>query len=121
MAGNSSGGASGNRAGNLIIFGMPAVTGITLSGNSSFVGAIYAPEAVLTLNGGGNAKFQVSLKFRLFKENTTTPFLEKLYLAYSQTSLWAIGKSSAPFYDSSYPPRFFSLDAELSQWPFRTF
>ena len=55
MAGNSSGGASGNRAGNLVIFGLPAVTGITLSGNSSFVGAVYAPEAVLTLNGGGNA------------------------------------------------------------------
>jgi outer membrane phospholipase A len=70
-------------------------------------------------NGGGNAKFQVSLKFRLFKENTTTPFLEKLYLAYSQTSLWAIGKSSAPFYDSSYRPSFFFLDDEVSQWPFR--
>ncbi len=54
MAGNSSGGASGNRAGNLIIFGLPAVTSITLSGNSTFVGAIYSPEAVLTMNGGGN-------------------------------------------------------------------
>ncbi len=53
MAGNSSGGASGNRAGNLLIFGLPAVTSITLSGTSTFVGAVYAPEAVLTLNGGG--------------------------------------------------------------------
>jgi len=35
--------------------GLPAVTGITLSGTSSFVGAIYSPEASLTLNGGGNA------------------------------------------------------------------
>jgi hypothetical protein len=26
-----------------------------LSGTSSFIGAIYAPEAVLTLNGGGNS------------------------------------------------------------------
>ena len=33
---------------------MPGVTGITLSGNSSFVGVVYAPEATLTLNGGGN-------------------------------------------------------------------
>lgn len=70
-------------------------------------------------SGGTNAKFQVSLKFRLFNENTTTPFLEKLYLAYSQTSLWAIGQSSAPFYDSSYRPSFFFLDDEVSQWPFR--
>lgn len=70
-------------------------------------------------NGGGNAKFQVSLKFRLFNENTTTPFLERLYFAYSQTSLWAIGQSSAPFYDSAYRPSFFFLDDEVSQWPFR--
>jgi len=55
LSGNKSGGASGNRAGNLIVMGLPAVTGITLSGTSSFVGAIYSPEASLTLNGGGNA------------------------------------------------------------------
>jgi hypothetical protein len=55
MAGNSNGGASGNRPENLYVYGLPAVTSITLSGSSSFVGAIYAPEAVLTLNGGGNA------------------------------------------------------------------
>jgi hypothetical protein len=54
MGGNSNGGASGNRPENLWIYGGPGVTGITLSGNSSFVGVIYAPEATLTLNGGGN-------------------------------------------------------------------
>lgn len=54
LGGNSSGGASGNRPGNLIVYGLPAVTSITLSGKSSFIGAIYAPEATLTLNGGGN-------------------------------------------------------------------
>jgi outer membrane phospholipase A len=70
-------------------------------------------------SGGTNAKFQVSLKFRLFNEDTTIPFLEKLYLAYSQTSIWAIGQSSAPFYDSSYRPSLFFLDDEVSQWPFR--
>ena len=55
LAGNNSGGAAANRPENLYVFGYPAVTSITLSGNSSFVGAIYAPEAMLTLNGGGNA------------------------------------------------------------------
>ena len=55
LAGNNSGGASANRPENLYVFGYPAVTSITLSGNSSFVGAIYAPAAELTLNGGGNA------------------------------------------------------------------
>jgi outer membrane phospholipase A len=41
-------------------------------------------------NGPTNAKFQVSLKFRLFNPDTQTRFLDKLYIAYSQTSIWAI-------------------------------
>jgi hypothetical protein len=40
---------------NLIIYGLPTLTSITLGGNSAFIGAIYAPEAALTLNGGGGA------------------------------------------------------------------
>ena len=71
-------------------------------------------------DGTTNAKFQISLKFRLFNPDTQTSFLEKLYLAYSQTSIWAIGESSAPFYDSSYRPSVFYLDEDVSQWPFRT-
>lgn len=70
-------------------------------------------------NGPTNAKFQVSLKFRLFNPDTQTPFLEKLYVAYSQTSIWAIGSSSKPFYDSSYRPSLFFLEDDVSLWPFR--
>ena len=70
-------------------------------------------------SGPTNAKFQVSLKFRLFNPDTQTPFLEKLYIAYSQTSIWQTGSSSAPFYDSSYRPSAFFLDEDVSQWPFR--
>jgi outer membrane phospholipase A len=70
-------------------------------------------------SGPTNAKFQVSLKFRLFNPETQTPFLEKLYIAYSQTSIWAIGSSSKPFYDSSYRPSVFFLDEDVSLWPFR--
>jgi len=70
-------------------------------------------------NGPTNVKFQISLKFRLFNPDTQTPFLEKLYLAYSQTSIWQTGLTSAPFYDSSYRPSFFFLDEDVSQWPFR--
>lgn len=70
-------------------------------------------------SGQTNAKFQVSLKFRLFNPNTQTPFLEKLYLAYSQTSIWELGSSSKPFYDSSYRPSVFFLDDDIGQWPFR--
>jgi len=70
-------------------------------------------------SGVTNAKFQISLKFRLFNPNTKTPFLEKLYVAYSQTSIWELGSSSKPFYDSSYRPSAFFLDEDVQQWPFR--
>ncbi len=55
VGGNSSGGATGNRPGNFIVFGLANLSSITLSGTSDFNGAIYAPEATLTMNGGGNA------------------------------------------------------------------
>jgi hypothetical protein len=42
------------RARNFYYYGLPGVTNITYGGTSMFVGAIYAPEANLTLNGGGN-------------------------------------------------------------------
>jgi len=70
-------------------------------------------------SGPTNAKFQISMKFRLFNPESKTPFLEKLYLAYSQTSIWEIGSSSRPFYDSSYRPSLFFLDEDVSLWPFR--
>jgi len=68
--------------------------------------------------GNTNARFQISLKFRVFNPQTRTPFLEKLYLAYSQTSLWDLESSSKPFRDSSYRPSVFFLDENISQWPF---
>ena len=53
MAGNTAIDAS-NRPENLWYFGLPSLTSVTYSGTSTFVGVLYAPEAVLTLNGGGN-------------------------------------------------------------------
>lgn len=70
-------------------------------------------------SGSTNAKFQISLKFRLFNPNTLSPLLEKFYLGYSQTSIWDIGADSAPFYDTSYRPTLFFLDEDVAQWPFR--
>lgn len=67
--------------------------------------------------GNTTARFQISLKFRVFNPETRTPFLEKLYLAYSQTSLWDLESSSKPFRDSSYRPSVFFLDENVSQWP----
>lgn len=55
LGGNSSGGAIGNRPMNFIYYGLSNVDQVTLSGSSTFVGAIYAPQATLILNGGGDA------------------------------------------------------------------
>lgn len=52
MSGNVT--VDSGRARNFYYYGLPGVTSITYGGNSSFVGVIYAPEADLTLNGGGN-------------------------------------------------------------------
>jgi hypothetical protein len=43
-----------NRPENFYYFGLPGVTAVTFGGTTSFIGVIYAPEAALTLNGGGN-------------------------------------------------------------------
>jgi hypothetical protein len=42
-------------AANFQYFGGPDNTSISMSGNATFIGTVYAPEAALTLNGGGNA------------------------------------------------------------------
>ena len=39
---------------NLYYYGLAGVTNITYGGSSTFVGVLYAPEANLTLNGGGS-------------------------------------------------------------------
>ena len=53
LSGNAA--AGGNRPENFYYYGLPGVTSITLGGTTAFIGAIYAPEASLTLNGGGGA------------------------------------------------------------------
>jgi hypothetical protein len=42
-------------AGNFTYYGLPSNTSVTCSGTSTFIGAVYAPEASVTLNGGGNS------------------------------------------------------------------
>ncbi len=52
MSGNVT--VDSGRARNFYYYGLPGVTSITYGGNSSFTGVVYAPEANLTLNGGGS-------------------------------------------------------------------
>ncbi len=42
------------RATNITIIGLPGVTGVAFSGNAQFTGGLYAPNANLQFNGGGN-------------------------------------------------------------------
>ncbi len=48
--------------------------------------------------GDTNAKFQLSFRYRL---------AQQLYFGYTQTSVWDLGVTSAPFRDSSYRPTVF--------------
>lgn len=74
--------------------------------------SVYEPVYFLMGGDGGlNAKFQISLRYRLFDDRgklaSRLPWIDDLYLAYSQTSLWDLNELSKPFKDSSYRPRFF--------------
>jgi len=52
-----SGVIDGGRAGNLAYYGLPSNTAINFSGNSAFTGTIYAPDATVTLTGGGSGDY----------------------------------------------------------------
>ena len=44
-------------AANFQYYGLPSNTSITFSGNASYTGTIYAPEAAFTLGGGGSSTY----------------------------------------------------------------
>lgn len=46
---------NGGRATNFYFFGLPSNQELTISGNGTFTGVIYAPGAAFTLNGGGSS------------------------------------------------------------------
>ncbi|MBL8447370.1 MAG: phospholipase A [Zoogloeaceae bacterium] len=62
-------------------------------------------------NGGANARFQLSFKYRLFDREGVVaqalPVIGGLYFGYTQTSLWDLSTGSAPFRDTSYRPSLF--------------
>lgn len=66
---------------------------------------------------GNTARFQLSLKYRLFDERGSLaqflPALGKLHFGYTQTSLWDVGATSAPFRDTSYRPSLFYFDPQI--------
>jgi outer membrane phospholipase A len=60
-------------------------------------------------NGDNLAKFQFSFKYRLIMPDDprSRSFLDNLYFAYTQTSIWDLSAESAPFRDTSYEPQLF--------------
>ncbi len=82
--------------------------------------SVYEPVYfILGGDGGLNAKFQISLRYRMFDGNggiaRRLPWLDDLYFSYSQTSLWDLDDLSKPFRDSSYRPRFFYSNTDLTR------
>jgi outer membrane phospholipase A len=61
--------------------------------------------------GGGNARFQLSFKYRLFDVSAgfgqERPWLSGLYFGYTQNSLWDLSTESKAFRDTSYRPSLF--------------
>jgi phospholipase A1 len=83
--------------------------------------SIYDPVYFIVGGDGGlNAKFQISLRFRLFDDHgrlaRRLPWIDDLYLSFSQTSLWDLGELSKPFKDSSYRPRLFYANYDLARY-----
>lgn len=63
------------------------------------------------VNGSGDARFQLSLNYRLFSPEgpvvKLAPFLKGLYFGYTQNSFWDLSEDSKPFRDTSYRPSLF--------------
>jgi len=82
--------------------------------------SVYEPVYfVIGGDGGLNAKFNLSFRYRLFEEHgklaEKLPWIDDLYLSFSQTSLWDLGDLSKPFRDSSYRPRLFYANYDLAR------
>ena len=82
--------------------------------------SVYEPVYFLMGGDGGlNAKFQISFRYQLFDGRgalaSRLPFIDDLYLSFSQTSLWDLNDLSKPFRDSSYRPRLFYANYDLGR------
>jgi len=60
-------------------------------------------------NTNAQAKFQISMKFRVLEPNlyVLKYNIFPAYLAYTQKSLWNVGQQSRPFEENNYNPEFF--------------
>ena len=116
--------ASGSQA--PVVAHTPALSGITRDSRvvdkpPPLAISVYEPVYILIGGDGGlNAKFQISLRYRLFDGRgrlaSRAPWIDDLYLSFSQTSLWDLDEASSPFRDSSYRPRLFYAGDDLARF-----
>ena len=83
--------------------------------------SVYEPVYVIVGGDGGlNAKFQISFRYRMFDGRGALarrlPWIDDLYLSFSQTSLWDLNELSKPLRDSSYRPRLFFANYDLARY-----
>jgi phospholipase A1 len=69
----------------------------------------YASIDQWPINKNAQVKFQISMKFRVLELNLYIGKynLFPAYIAYTQQSLWDVGRKSMPFEESNYNPEFF--------------
>lgn len=89
-----------------------AAAASTPSGEDAVLPVLSVNEPMYFLLGKhGNAKFQLSFKYRLFDLDGLVarplPLLGSMYFGYTQTSFWDLGRDSKPFRDTSYRPSLF--------------
>lgn len=97
----------------------PVVPVVRRDADAPTAGGTPGAESRLTFNepvyfavgahGGANAKFQVSIRYRLLegRDPASRYWLDNLYLGYTQFSLWDLSQESKPFRDTNYRPSLF--------------
>lgn len=90
--------------------------------------ALSAHEPIYFIVGGGSgdvtAKFQLSARYRLFRpvlpaqrpaglRGSISRFLDGVQLGYTQSSVWDLSSTSAPFRDTSFKPSLFYFHRDL--------
>jgi phospholipase A1/A2 len=83
--------------------------------------SVYEPVYFLVGGDDGlNAKFQISLRYRLFDDRGRLArrlrWIDDLYLSFSQTALWDLSELSKPFTDVSYRPRLYFANYDLTSY-----
>ncbi|MYN13289.1 phospholipase [Pusillimonas sp. TS35] len=87
-------------------------TNTLASGFENFRNALQPYEPVYFAVGDNNgryARYQISLKYRLFrpKDPARPDFVDHFYVGYTQTALWDLSSDSSPFVDTSFKPSVF--------------